>query len=65
MLLCILIHLSGFEQAVLHEAASALCSLLFQVEDVDKCKQSLFKACFFFPLLKTVILNPVFGFQNA
>ena len=51
MLVCILILLHGFEQAVFQEAASVLCFLIIIIisgRNADKCKQSLFKALFFF-----------------
>lgn len=46
VLVCILIYLSGFEQAVLW---GCFCSLLFIISgrNADTCKQSLFKAFFF------------------
>lgn len=69
MLVCILILLHGFEQAVFQEAASVLCFLIIIIisgRNADKCKQSLFKALYlFFSFLKMVLPNPVFGFQNA
>ena len=70
MLVCILILLHGFEEAIFQDAASVLCFLIISIisgRNADKCKQSLFKALysFFFSFLEMVLPNPVFGFQNA
>lgn len=50
MLVCILILLHGFEQAVFQEAASVLCFLIIIISgrNADKCKQSLFKVFIYF-----------------